>query len=46
MVSDSLELLGLGQRKGFGFRKEWSVLWGKRLWRKDNPSRREGEVGS
>lgn len=29
MVSESLELLEHGQRKGFGLRKEWSVLQGK-----------------
>lgn len=46
MVSESLELLGHGQRKGFGLRKEWSVLGEKGLWRKDNPGRREGEVGA
>lgn len=40
MVSESLELLRHAHRKGFGLGKEWRVLW-----RKENPSRREGEVG-
>lgn len=46
MLNETLEFLGHIQRKGFGFRKEWSVLVGKGLGRKDNPGRREGEVGN
>lgn len=38
MVSESLELLGHGQRKGFGLRKEWSVLWGKGFGGKTIPA--------
>lgn len=41
-----MELLGHVQRKGFGLRKKWSILEGKRFWRKDNPGRREGEEGN
>lgn len=46
IIRERLELLWHVQRKGFGLRKEWSVLVGKGLWRKDNPGRREGEVGN
>lgn len=41
-----MKLLGYIQRKGFGLRKEQSVLVGKGLWRKDNPGKRKGEVGN
>jgi len=39
IISERLELLEHIQRKGFGLRKEWSVLVGKGLLRKDNPGK-------
>lgn len=46
VITERLEPLRHIQRKGFGLRKEWSVLVGKGLGRKDNPGRSEGEAGN